>query len=208
IRDLAPNRADRIERRARILKDHRDLAPAHFCEFLGRRTEKVQRAERGLAGGYTPGRVEDAHHRVGGDRLAGARLAHKRERFALADREAHVVERLHHAGTRAEFDREVVDLERRDRGHVRLRGSTMSRTPSPRRLKQNTAIIRATPGKSAIHHSPETMNAAPSATMIPHSAVGGRTPSPMNDSPAALRIAYPMGSDICTTMVGLMFRRV
>ena len=50
-------------------------------------------------------------------------------------------------------------------------------------------IINAAPGKNAIHHSPETMKAAPSATMIPHSAVGGRTPSPMNDNPAALRMA-------------------
>ena len=53
----------------------------------------------------------------------------------------------------------------------------------------NTAIINAAPGKKAIHHSPETMKAAPSATMIPHSAVGGRTPSPMNERPAALRMA-------------------
>ncbi len=41
----------------------------------------------------------------------------------------------------------------------------------------------------AIHHSPDTMKAAPSATMMPHSASGGRTPSPMNERPAALRIA-------------------
>src|SRR5437764_983921 len=46
----------------------------------------------------------------------------------------------------------------------------MSRSPSPRRLKQNTAIIRARPGNSAIHHSPETIKPAPSATMMPHSA--------------------------------------
>src|SRR5207302_10002846 len=57
-------------------------------------------------------------------------------------------------------------------------GSTMSRRPSPSRLKQNTAIISASPGNGAIHHSPDTMKPAPSATMMPHSAVGGRTPSP------------------------------
>ena len=54
--------------------------------------------------------------------------------------------------------------------HVRRCGSTMSRSPSPSRLKQNTAIISASPGKNAIHHSPDTMKAAPSATMMPHSA--------------------------------------
>ena len=68
-------------------------------------------------------------------------------------------------------------------------GSMMSRSPSPSRLKQNTASISAAPGNSAIHHSPDWMKLAPSATMMPHSGVGGRTPRPMKDRPAALRIA-------------------
>ena len=65
----------------------------------------------------------------------------------------------------------------------------MSRSPSPSRLKQNTASISAAPGNSAIHHSPEMMKLAPSATMMPHSGVGGRTPRPMKERPAAFRIA-------------------
>src|SRR5207245_731203 len=116
-------------------------------------------------------------------------FTHDRHGLALADRKAHPLERLDDTRSRAEFDRQIVDGERRGGGHVRLRGSTISRNPSPSRLKQNTAIISAAPGKNAIHHSPETMKPAPSATMIPHSAVGGRTPSPMNERPAALRMA-------------------
>src|SRR4051812_13306729 len=73
--------------------------------------------------------------------------------------------------------------------HVRLIGSTMSLRPSPIRLKQNTASMSARPGKSAIHHSPDTMKLAPSATMMPHSGVGGRTPRPMKERPAAFRMA-------------------
>ena len=65
----------------------------------------------------------------------------------------------------------------------------MSRRPSPSRLKQNTATISVAPGNSATHHSPDTMKLAPSATMMPHSGIGGRTPSPMKLSPAAFRIA-------------------
>ena len=65
----------------------------------------------------------------------------------------------------------------------------MSRSPSPSRLKQNTASISAAPGNSAIHHSPDWMKLAPSATMMPHSGAGGRTPRPMKDRPAALRMA-------------------
>jgi hypothetical protein len=43
-------------------------------------------------------------------------------------------------------------------------------------LKQNTATMSAAPGKNAFHHWPDTMKAAPSATMIPHSGVGGHRP--------------------------------
>src|ERR1700722_17091889 len=73
--------------------------------------------------------------------------------------------------------------------HVLRCGSTRSRRPSPSRLKQNTAIISAPPGKNATPHSPEMILVAPSATMMPHSGVGGLTPRPTNDSPAALRMA-------------------
>ena len=40
------------------------------------------------------------------------------------------------------------------------------------------------------------MKFAPSATMMPHSAAGGRTPRPMNDSPAAFSTAQPRLRDI------------
>src|SRR5215207_5802577 len=134
-------------------------------------------------------RIEDAHHRIGGDRLARARLADNSERLALGEAERHLLDRAHGAAAGRELDREILDVEQAGLGHVRRCGSTRSRRPSPRRLKQNTAIISAAPGNKAIHHSPETMKAAPSATMMPHSGVGGRTPRPMKDRPAALRIA-------------------
>ncbi len=46
------------------------------------------------------------------------------------------------------------------------------------------------------------MKRAPSATMIPHSGVGGVTPRPMKDRPAAFRIAQPRLSEICTAIAG------
>ncbi len=58
------------------------------------------------------------------------------------------------------------------------------------------------PGKKASHHSPDTMKLAPSATMMPHSGVGGRTPRPMKERPAALRIAQPRLSETCTIIGG------
>src|SRR5437868_14543315 len=129
--------------------------------------------------------MQDPHDRERGDGFARAALAHDSDHLALRDREADTIERLHDSFTGAELDREVLDSEEGRLGHVRRRGSIRSRRPSPRRLKQKTAVMRASPGKRAIHHSPDTMNAAPSATMMPHSGVGGRTPRPMNERPAA-----------------------
>ena len=86
-------------------------------------------------------------------------------------------DRAHDAAPGGEFDGEVAHVEQRQRAvvvpelarlgrlfrflchrvHVLRCGSTRSRRPSPSRLKQNTAIISAAPGNSAIHHSPEMM---------------------------------------------------
>ncbi len=84
-------------------------------------------------------------------------------------------------------------------------GSRMSRSPSPSRLKHNTASINASPGKSDQPPFAVEMKRAPSATMMPHYGVGGLTPSPMKESPAALRMAQPRLSDICTAMAGKTF---
>src|SRR5207247_6985662 len=129
------------------------------------------------------------------------------------DGEVAVLNRPHDARAGGELDGKVFDVEQRNgfvhgRPHVRRWGSTMSRNPSPSRLKQNTATINAASGKNAIHHSPDTMKAAPSATMMPHSGTGGRTPRPMNDRPAALRMAQPMLSESCTIIGGRQFGKM
>src|SRR5713101_4770728 len=213
ILDLVTDFADRIERRARILEDHRDFAAAQVAHLVFAGGLDVDAGEHHRAFGDLAGAVEYPHHRVGGDGFSRAGFADDAERLAFGDSDVDVLHRLDDAAPGGEFHGEIVDVEQRLRGHgsaliclsmifsenrfplfrimlyVLRCGSTMSRKPSPSRLKQNTAIISARPGNSAIHHSPDTMKPAPSATMMPHSAVGGRTPSPMNDSPAALRMA-------------------
>jgi hypothetical protein len=239
VRDLPADLADGIESGARVLEDHRDFAATQVAHGLFGRIVHIETGEAHRALGDAAGAIEDAHHRIGGDRLARARLADDRQRFALGQREVDMLDGTHGAAAGVEFDREIANVEKgKGRGghvfsplvptaslrgaqrrsnpgaarkeeldcfaslamtecewgtiaipHVRRCGSTMSRRPSPKRLKQNTATIRARPGKNAIHHSPDTMKAAPSATMMPHSAVGGRTPSPMKERPAALRMA-------------------
>ena len=73
--------------------------------------------------------------------------------------------------------------------HHRYRKYNTTCTWANATWNQKTASISDRPGKSAIHHSPDAMKEAPSATMMPHSGVGGRTPRPMKESPAALRMA-------------------
>src|SRR3974390_3498349 len=82
--DLMSDLADRVERRARVLEHHRYLAPAQAAHlFFAGRNEvdagKMHRALRNAAGA-----IEDAHDRVGGDRLAGAGLPDNADRLALA----------------------------------------------------------------------------------------------------------------------------
>src|SRR5690606_36178413 len=134
--------------------------------------------------------VENAHDGECRDRLAGTGFPDNAEDLAAADVESYPVEHMQHAAARHEVDGEIVDGEQRT-VNGRILGSSMSRSASPSRLKVKTVTIRASPGNVAIHHSPEAMKRAPSATRMPHSGVGGRTPRPRKDSPAALSTAQP-----------------
>src|SRR5690606_13516571 len=58
-------------------------------------------------------------------------------------------------------------------------GSSQSRTPSPIKLKPMTTVRIASPGKADTHHCATSWR--PSATMEPHSGVGGTTPNPRKE---------------------------
>src|SRR5439155_11222195 len=142
-------------------------------------------------------RIEQPRDRKTSDGFARAAFADEAEHFALAERQRHATHRLDQAAPCREGDVQVIQCQQ---GHVRMRGSRISRTPSPSRLKHSTVSINARPGKATSHHLPVEMKRAPSATMMPHSGVGGLTPRPIKESPAALRIAQPRLSEICTAM--------
>src|SRR5690606_8675722 len=112
---------------------------------------------------------------------------------AAANLQSHIIERPHDTLASLELDRQIANGEqaRCTCNHVRRRGSRMSRSPSPNRLQQNTEKTSAAPGKNTTHHSPDSIEDAPSATMMPHSGAGGLTPRPMKERPAAFRIAQP-----------------
>ena len=118
-RRAGPDRQRRVERRHRILEDHRDLRGrgrprSSRCEQLVRSRPSKRIAPPTIR----RGRSEQAHDRERGDGLPAAGLADDAERLASLDREADAVDGAHVAGTGLE---------------VRLRFSTsrsaISRTP-------------------------------------------------------------------------------
>ena len=68
------------------------------------------------------------------------------ERFARVERERDPAHRLDEAAAGRERDVQVLDAQQR-LGHVRIRGSRMSRIPSPSRLKHSTASHQREAGK-------------------------------------------------------------
>jgi hypothetical protein len=160
--DLAADLADRIQRRARILEDHRHFAAAQVAHHVFFRILHIDAGEYDRPVRNRSGAVENAHDGIGGNRFSGAGFADDTERLALCERDIDLLDRANDAAAGRKLDGNVLDFEKRCVAHVPapyvLRcGSTMSRRPSPKRLKQNTASISASPGNSAIHHSPETI---------------------------------------------------
>src|SRR5690606_4265961 len=150
---------------------------------------------------------EQVNQRVCSNRLARAAFAHQAQCFASANLQSDPVNGLYRAARYREFNVQVADVQQYVLvlHHLRVLTSSMSRTPSPSRLKLRTVKVRATPGNSTIHHFPASRLAAPSATMMPHSAVGCCMPRPMKERLAALRIAQPRAVDTCTLRVGNVF---
>ena len=86
-------------------------------------------------------------------------------------------------------------------------GSSASRRPSPIRLMASTVIRMARPGS---HHppGPERMNSRASASIVPHSGVGGWAPMPRKPSAAASRMALETQSVACTMSGARQFGRI
>jgi hypothetical protein len=79
----------RIQRGIRILEDDLQVAPV-LAHRLGREAGQFLALELHRSGG----RLDQAHHRLGGRRLAAAGFTDQRQRFAARHPERHVVDRL------------------------------------------------------------------------------------------------------------------
>src|SRR5258706_5723639 len=89
---LRTDRAHWVERRERVLKDHRNLAPANLPQFGGRHFQDVASLEKYAAADPSRGCLEQTHERECSDTFPGAGFAHDRERLAALDAEAHPVD--------------------------------------------------------------------------------------------------------------------
>ncbi len=154
--DLVADFPDRIERRARVLEDHRDFAAAQIAHLVLGRGLDVDAGEHHRALGDPAGAVENPHHSIGRHRLAGAGLADNAERLALGHGNIDMLHGFDDAAPGGEFDGEIADVEQGLRGHDGLRKNIennpmQSRTVStpvafprpmrgPRRAKLESAI--------------------------------------------------------------------
>ena len=109
--DLLPHRPRRVQRRQRILEDHRDVVAAHLLHLaLGERrevlAEQLDRAARHVADAR-----QQLHDRQPGRRLPATRLAHEAHALALGDAEGDPVDRFDVRRAQVELGLEVLDLE-------------------------------------------------------------------------------------------------
>ena len=116
--DLITDPEHRVERRHRVLEDHRHLAAADLAELVLGHREQVAALEDRFAAHDPAGRLRDQpEHREHGHALARARLADDAEHLAGEEVVADAGDGLHDAVLRLELDRQVVDREDRLRGH-------------------------------------------------------------------------------------------
>ena len=151
---LSADLEHRIERQQRILRNEADPAGTDAVVQLGfGEGQQVLALEPDLAGIDRRRARQDAHDRADQRGLPAARFAHHTQDAAALQGESDIVEDLGLALVGADRHLEAAHAEDRDHRDRRIRGSTMSRRPSPRRLKPITVIRIARPGKVAYHQA-------------------------------------------------------
>ncbi len=99
----------RVERRHRLLVDHRDVGPAQLAQLLLGAAAQLLAFEQDMPVRDKAVWPEEVHDREGHRALAAARLAHEAEVLALADVERDVPDRVDMPLARLVADRQVLD---------------------------------------------------------------------------------------------------
>src|SRR5262249_52983863 len=118
-------------------------------------TEQILVVEDDLAGVDNRRLRHDAEHCARQRRLAATGFAHHAENPSARPSQLHMIETPGHAVVGPDPQAQVPHLEQRLTAHrERLkRGSTLSRRPSPSRLKPSTVRKMASPGKVENHQA-------------------------------------------------------
>src|SRR5690606_16339812 len=142
-----------------------------------------------------------------GNGLARSRFADDRQHLALVDMERYAIDSPERAGCGLELDDQVFDFQKSHGHDLFIFGSSASRRPSPTRLIASTVIRMATPG-SVTTRQARRMNSRASASMVPHSGVGGCAAIPRKPRAAASRIALEKESVACTISGAMQLGRM
>src|ERR1019366_3517284 len=207
--DLTANRQHRVQRRHRLLEDHRDAIAADPPHRLFRQVQKIGASIAHRAGVAARRSRHEAHDRQSSHALAAARFADDAERLAGGKLPRHAVDRAHGAGDSVERGAQAVDLKQRQR-HCRghnwraRRGSRASRSPSPSRLIASTVSASKMPGNRMMWNATAT-KLRPSAIMLPQLGICAGTPTPRNDSADSMSTADAAMKVACTTSGAVMF---
>src|SRR6185437_13244887 len=204
--DLPPDSQHWIERRHRLLEDHRDLVAAHIAHRRFVEHEEVAPVEPDASADDAAGRIgNETHQRQRRHALAAAAFTDHRQGLAAVERERDVVDGAEQALPGEEHGLQPFDLEHgrcSGRAHqLRSRGSRMSRSASPSRLVPKTARLMAMPGKITSQGAVRTYSAADSDSMRPQEGCGSGTPRPRKESDASVRMAEPSWA-VASTMSG------
>jgi hypothetical protein len=111
--DLGPDLVNRVQRRHRVLEDHRDLRPPHPPQLVLGGIDQLGALVVGRALEARVGRAREPHQGHRGHGLPGARLADHRQDLARRELERHALHRLDDALLRRERDAQVLHREQR-----------------------------------------------------------------------------------------------
>jgi hypothetical protein len=152
--DLVADREDRVQAATRMLRNEPDATAAESFALL--RTGHVVAVEPVGVHLDAGARVDKTQHRARRHALACAGLADEPQDFPAPHFQVHAPENRQRGLRAVELDAQAGQLDERSAvaRHVnsRLRGSTASAMTSPSRLKVNTVMTIARPGKNDIHH--------------------------------------------------------
>src|SRR4029077_15250833 len=198
---LLPDGEHRMKGRHRVLEDHPDVASRDSAQIAALQAQQILSSERRASLDDRAGwqQAEQCEHR---HRLAAAALTRHAEDLCGLDVVVDAVDDGREAPRRRESDSQALDLQQsgqRSSPPHEVWGSKKSRRLSPRKLNASTTVKIASPGKVPIHHHWKYW--VPSATIDPHSAVGGWAPRPRNERPERSRIAFARSS-VASTITG------